>query len=402
MLAKKKRNSFIKRALLFLSFSGSLFLLSGCWDRVEINDLAIITAAAIDKKDVNQVELSLQIFIPKAMGGGQGGGGGGSGGENVTFVISQTGVNIADALSKLQADFPRKIFWGQCKVFLFGEELAREGVYESLDFLLRHPEPRERGYVFVSKGKAKNILAMKTNLEPYSGEAVREIATLGSGLAVTLQDFDELLTGASQGAVLPYMKVASKKGDKESSYDYTAFIGGAVFKKDRMVGDLSRKETRGLLWLKNEIKEYTVTVRPPGEKGELSFTLGTVQVNVDPQIKNKEWKMKMDVEVTGMVIQNGTNLDVNDPNSLKLVQQAFQKSVKQRIEGVIGKAQHELKADIADFAEEFHRKYPKQWKRVENRWEEVFPRVKVQVQVKAEVRRQGYINQPEKARERGR
>ena len=38
-------------------------LLSGCWDRVEVNDLAIVTAAVIDKKDDNQIELSNQILV---------------------------------------------------------------------------------------------------------------------------------------------------------------------------------------------------------------------------------------------------------------------------------------------------------------------------------------------------
>ncbi|MBR8644529.1 hypothetical protein KEH51_07950 [[Brevibacterium] frigoritolerans] len=50
--------------------------LSGCWDRIEITDLAIVTAAAIDKKDNDQIELSVQVFIPSSItsGGGQGGG----------------------------------------------------------------------------------------------------------------------------------------------------------------------------------------------------------------------------------------------------------------------------------------------------------------------------------------
>ncbi|RJS59050.1 hypothetical protein [Bacillus sp. PK3_68] len=68
MSALKSKSLLVKRILLFLSFSGSLLLLGGCWDRVEINDLAIVTAAAIDEKGVNRVELSLQIFVPKSMG----------------------------------------------------------------------------------------------------------------------------------------------------------------------------------------------------------------------------------------------------------------------------------------------------------------------------------------------
>ncbi len=86
-----------------LSLCG-IILLSGCWDRVEINDLAIITAAAIDATDDNQIELSLQVFIPKALGsgGGQGGGGGGGGGAT-TLLRSHKGINVSDAMSKLQS-----------------------------------------------------------------------------------------------------------------------------------------------------------------------------------------------------------------------------------------------------------------------------------------------------------
>ena len=397
MSASKKKNSLVKRILLFLSLGGSLFLVSGCWDRVEINDLAIVTAAAIDKKGANQVELSLQIFVPKSMQGQSQGGGGGSG--ESTVVISEAGVNVADALSKLQVDFPRQIFWGQCKVFIFGEKLARTGIYEQLDFLLRHPQPRERGYMFVSKGKAKSILEIETNLEPYSGEAVRGIADLGTVLKVTMQDFDEMLTGSSQDAALPYLKVATKKMDIKKPYKYAKFIGAAVFKKDRMVGQLSQKETRGLLWIQNEVKGYTVTARPRGEKGEVALTPKSANVSLHPHIHNQQWKMFVKIKTDGMLVQNGTNLDLNNPKALKILEQAYEKDIKQRVEAVVGEMQHGLKADVANFAQEFHRKYPRQWKQVENRWEEVFPSIKVQVKVDAHVRRQGNINEPEKLRE---
>ncbi|WP_314003273.1 hypothetical protein [uncultured Paenibacillus sp.] len=56
-----------------------MFLLTGCWDRTEINDLALITAAGIDKKDEKTIELSVLVFAPKGAAGGQSGLGGGGG-----------------------------------------------------------------------------------------------------------------------------------------------------------------------------------------------------------------------------------------------------------------------------------------------------------------------------------
>ncbi|QZT34997.1 hypothetical protein HUR95_07120 [Caldalkalibacillus thermarum TA2.A1] len=51
-------------------------LLAGCWDWVEIDDLAIIQGVGIDKRD-DQIELAVELSIPKgaAQVMGQGGGG---------------------------------------------------------------------------------------------------------------------------------------------------------------------------------------------------------------------------------------------------------------------------------------------------------------------------------------
>ncbi len=77
------------------------------------------------------------------------------GGGTVTVVKTEQGINLADALSKLQTNLPRKIFWGQCKVFIFGEKVAKEGIQQSMDLLLRHQQIRERAFLFVSQGLAQ-------------------------------------------------------------------------------------------------------------------------------------------------------------------------------------------------------------------------------------------------------
>ena len=192
-------------------------------------------ATAIDKSDDNQIELSIQIFIPKSLSSG-GGQAGGSGGGKMTFTASQTGKNIADALSKLQGKLPREIFWGQCKVFIFGEELAKQGIQEQMDFLLRHPEPRGRAYVYVSEGKAKDILEIVPNLERYSAEVLREISNYRIGMQITIQDVDEMLTGIAQAAALPYVKIKTQQTSEGKPIKFAHIDGTAIFHKDQMVG----------------------------------------------------------------------------------------------------------------------------------------------------------------------
>lgn len=87
-----------------------IMLLSGCWDRQELNDLALIMAAGFDIKSDHKIELSVLVFIPKGGGSQQGMDVSGEiGGGEQTLVRSAEGVTIADAMSKLQEILPRKI-----------------------------------------------------------------------------------------------------------------------------------------------------------------------------------------------------------------------------------------------------------------------------------------------------
>ncbi len=93
-------------------------------------------------------------MIPQGSTQSRQAGGEATGGSGTTFVQSAQGVNIADALAQLQMKFSRKIFWGHSEVYLFGAEKVERGLKDDMDFLMRDPEPRERAYIFFTKGKA--------------------------------------------------------------------------------------------------------------------------------------------------------------------------------------------------------------------------------------------------------
>ena len=283
---KTSEGEFMKNLFLLLIVCGSILLLSGCWDRVEINDLAIVTAAAIDKKDSNHFELTVQVFLPKALSSGGGQSGGGSSAGAITIVTSEKGINLADALSRLQGSLPRRVFWGQCKVFIFGEEVAKEGIQKHMDFLLRHPQIRERAYLFVGEGKAKQYLEVTPKLERTSSEVIREQAKARIGMDVTMKDLDEMLIGKTNAAALPYLKMVKHKQNPKEPINIPKIFGTAIFRKDQMVGTITERETRGVIWLKNKIKGYTVNVKPEKTAGDVSLDPVSARVKLIPKIQN--------------------------------------------------------------------------------------------------------------------
>ncbi|WNC12195.1 Ger(x)C family spore germination protein [Brevibacillus brevis] len=372
----------------------SLSLLTGCWDRTEVNDLAIVTMAAIDKGKNDNVLLSVQIFVPRALGGGGTGSGGDGSGGKLTMVQSSEGVNMADAMSKLQTKISRQIFWGHCKVYMFGEAVARKGVADHIDYLVRHPEPRNRANLFVSRGDAVDMLKLTPVLERSTAETLREIADLHIGMSVTLVDFRNMLRGEGEAVVLPVIENGKRLGGKEGKEVQNVLAGTAVFKRDKMVGLIPPTPTRGLLWLRDEISRAAITVRIKNTEGVVSVTPIRMKARLTPRIENGKWSMLVKVDTEGNVVENGTRLNLLKPEWLAQVQQAVGEDIDHRIKMALHILQDELKADVVNFAAAFHRNYPQEWEDAQKRWDEIFPKIEVNTHINVDIRRPGLISIP--------
>ncbi|MGG1661068.1 Ger(x)C family spore germination protein [Brevibacillus sp. NRS-1366] len=369
-----------------------ILILSGCWDRTEINDLAIITAVAIDMTKEKEVELSAQVFNPRSSSGGSTSSGGGS--APTTIMRTSKGVNIADAMSKMQSNIPRTIFWGHCKIYIYGEDLAKHGIIEFVDFLSRHPEPRNRAFMYVSKGKAKEILKLMPRIERNSAEVMRKLTGLDVGIEVTLLNLQKMLDGSSNAAVIPMISIMKPEEPSQPLKTNPYLIGTAVFKSGKMIGNLNERYTRGAMWVRNEISATTVTVKAKNVRGFVSLNPIREVTKLKPTIKKGKWKMLIEVETEGDLIQNGTNLDLSVPKLMKVMEKALRQDIETRINGTVHLAQKELKTDIFHFAKHFHRKYPREFAAVKDRWEQVFSRIEVETRVKAYIRRPGLTNIP--------
>jgi spore germination protein KC len=67
--------------------------------------------------------------------------------------------------------------------------------------------------------------------------------------------------------------------------------------------------------------------------------------------------------------------------------------IKGEVMAALKKAQ-ELNADVFGFGEAIHQKYPKQWKDLESRWDEVFSDIEVEVVVDTKLDLTGELTKP--------
>lgn len=368
------------RLFLFFFLYMSPCLLTGCWDRVELNDVALIRGIGLDQKEDNRIEVTVEIAIPQMQSGGEGGG-------DQTMIRTGQGFTIADALEHLKEKIPRKIFWGHSEVIVIGEKLAEEGIRDKIDFFIRHPEPRLRSYVFVTKGEAKDVIALHPPLEKSSSEVLRELAVSQVLMNVTLIELLQMLKG--DAAALPMIDRLPPEEGQDPLQTIAYIKRTAVFKQDKMIDSIDDKVTRGVLWLRDEIKEANITVKPEGANGYISMTLIQARTELIPKIKDGQWKITVKTMTEDAVILNESNLKLEDPKNTKSLEKALEKEIEGRLKVTIDQVQKKMKTDIFGFTHAFEQRYPQKWNKAKDDWEEIFPEVEVAFDIQARVLRMG-------------
>lgn len=373
-------------------------LLSGCWDRHEINDLAIVLATGVDYTD-EQIQLTAQIFLPRKGEGAQSGSGGGSGGSSpsgVTITRTAKGMTAAEALNRLQRRISRELFWGHCEVIVISEQAGKHGLREYIDFFLRYPQFREHAYVFSSKGQAKSILEMLDPLERSSAESLREMANLSLGSRVTLLELARSIEGTSRSAILSQLLVASSNREDMGQQENTPLMKGmSLYKNDKYAITVTEPRSVGVLLLANQLNDIILPITLPPYKGTISILLAEARTIIRPRIAGLEWSARILVKAKGDVVLNTTDADLSKPAVQAELREAWANRLKELAEDALQLSQHEVKADLFHISDRFRRYYPKKWKTQQQEWETILQNMEIQVDTEAVVKRIGKSTEPQ-------
>lgn len=372
---------------------------TGCWDRREINDLAIVLAVGVDRNPNDKTVLSAQIFFPRVAGGGPQGSTGGSGSNSAgqTFMVSADGLTVADAMTRLQSKLPRSLFWGQGEIIVIGEEAAAKGIQSYIDFFLRYVQFREHAYTYVSKNKAADFIKLQPPLERSSAEVLREMGNLKLGAQITLKELAQKIDGASQSALLTRIRIVPFSAATDPTHNNIQVAGIDIFNKDKFVGSLEEKSSIGILAVCNELETKIFSFPIPGFPGYISVNLLHSNTRMIPHIDNKGiWSMDLFVDIDGELVLNTTDHSNFDPKFVEQVKQAWSKVINQSIQASLQRVQKEMKTDAFGFAEVFYRHYPRAFNQVKERWnDQVFPEVEVRTHIKAQINRIGKSTVPQ-------
>jgi spore germination protein KC len=390
-----------KWIFLFIILTG-IVLLSGCWSKKELTDLAFIAAFGIDKNEEGRYVGTFQIINPGNVAGGLQGGGGGE--RPPVTVYSTTGDNLVEVSRRASGKVSRRLYYAHTNLVVISDELAKEqGITTIFDAFDRDPEFRSTATVVIAHDtKAADIVKILTPIDKIPANKV--IKTLkfterrwGEHMNVNIQEVMKSLVSPGKEPVITGFRLNgnAKQTRKLENVQETApeavlqADGLAIFKEGKLIDWFQGETARGTVWGLDKIKATDVNINWEGKKEAVAYQVIRQNTKVSVNMKKGQPSISIHVRADGDIGEVTVPVDLTNPHVLMNIEKAVEKEIKKEIHDAVQRAQKN-KSDIFGFGEAVHRSEPKTWKQLKHDWNDVyFPELEVDVTVDAFVRRTG-------------
>jgi len=365
--------------------------LTGCWDRREINDIAFVLGTAVDKEG-SAYRTSVQVALPGELGGASGKG---TNGGKGWYIESKLGETVRLSTSAVQKSNSRELNVSTRRSLIIGEKLAQEGIASMLDVFTRIPQNRLLSVVAVTEGPAYKILDTDASIEPYPAEMVRELIlsyTKNPIRIVTL--LDELLSEGID-VTLPIVKVDPSVPSKIGEIVKNISIDGiAIFKGDRMVGTLKGDLAKIIILGMNQNKNLEMTIPSPVGEGTLEILFRHSHVKLVPKIQGNDVTMQVNMQLVGTVTESASDFSPTSDMGMRKLEESVEKKVQSDLTKALAVLQNQYHSDSLGFGQTIQHKKPKDWYRLKNRWQDIYPHVKVEIAVDMHLETVGQALEP--------
>ena len=340
-----------------------LFLLPGCWNKIELEEQAHVIVIGLDLSSKDHlVDVTFQIANPQVATTQRGE----VQNEPPTDIITLTAPDITMAKDMATDIVPRRLNFSHLQVVIASEALAKtEMFHRIIAAATGDPEMRRETQLIITKEKASEFIhTNKPKLEtrPHKYYSFMQGRWKESGKAPfsTLNRYYERMRGETFMAIYATTKRDAEFKENEDDYiagqvpqksgDPVQVLGTALMIKGKLVGILTGEETRLALLLRNKqwADSMIFSVDDPFHKdyriGLRLLKFEATKVNVD--VKQDPPKVHVTVPLKAQVISIPSLTDyVLNLENQTILKRSINEILSKRAEELIRRCQRELKAE---------------------------------------------------------
>lgn len=326
--------------LIFLTF-----ICTGCYNYKELNELGIVSAMGISKDgDLYNLDIQLLNVLDSEKSGLN---------KSPITVISGQGETIFEAARSMNRKTSKVFFLADVDYVFLDQSVLNDGLDEIIDFLIRDTRLSLNFLVVTStENKSLDILSSISHFDTNSAnnlyDAVMNSETRYGGInSLHVRELINNYYAKGKYTIFPnvYIKDTRKSSENDSLEDSKSEsyveVKNMVFFKDKEAIELTDEETKGVNFLRNKIKNATLTIECDGGY----FTIETLESKMKLKSKLNIDQLNVKGSVGAEIVYYGCKDNLDNADVLK----SISKKAEKEVESYITKAFNKSKKYNYDF-----------------------------------------------------
>ena len=336
----------------------SILFLTGCYDNIELDDLAIITGVGIDYKDDNFF-LTYEILSDTKTEANS---------TLESYTVSGSGKSISEAFINTNYKVSKKAYFSHLKVLILSEEIVNGHFEEITDYVLRDNNIRSEFKVVVANNTTpEEILKNNDKNHPVVSEIIVNLIDnekYNNNLVIgeTFRQIVAKLISNNYDVILNTISIKDKEIAINNSYIFNGFkYKNTLTKQDSTLFNMLTKNVTAIEF----DKDY--------DKGNVTITVNSS----DTKIEVTKDKIIINTELEGKILENNAKFDLTKTEAYEKLNKDFSNLIEKRIKNFI-KLLQDNESDILGLQEIYYRNTRKENERL---WQTSDIEVKVDLKI---------------------
>ncbi|CAH2211805.1 Ger(x)C family spore germination protein [Tepidibacter aestuarii] len=365
-------------------------LLTGCWDKVEINNRGFVIGLGIDKlkeeekkEELDKIKVSFKIPNVALLGTKQ------TPTKEASFYWEAQGESFNTTINKIESKSPFDLELSHNKIIILGKEIVQDKrlFKQILDGIDRNKRFSRKMFILVSEETASDIIAIKPNEQPivgvYYSNILRSAVNNGTVIDGTLNKVIKEIH-ENKSTVFPL----TTKTDNNKRIE---LVGGIVVKDYVFKEELNARECRFLNMINQDnynimdihvtYKDVPVAYKITSNKSETKVTEKDNNLVLDIYIDTEGDITQHEIGIKGLV--------AND-KGIREVEKLCENKIKENVNKLISKLQKDS-LDVIHVKDTLYKYNQPLYKKVNEDFDQYFKNMKVNVHVNSKIRRIGIV-----------
>ncbi|WP_040192782.1 Ger(x)C family spore germination protein [Clostridium culturomicium] len=373
-------------------------LLTGCWDRIEIDRRAFVSTIGIDVgsdvdkkeslsedvdinnyKDMNMVKITYGFPDLRHMDTQKG--------TTEGLSLTVDGYSPTDAYFKAASMSSRSLHFGHSKLLLLSNKVFDypELEKEILDYIEREPNLNRSIIMAIVKGNTEDYIKVKPMMEDgidsYITNLLGNSRITGTISPITLTKYIDMVKSKSI-SMLPVFDLKSE--------DEIELEGVAVIENNKIKAYLNNNEIENVQILRSDIGSSKKVVTSGGHP--IDYYIETVDSNLDIKYIDNKLHLKYSIFTEGDLAGYYTDAKEIEAKDIKILEEELNTQMEKELLEVAYRTKNDLKLDVLEIEDKVKKYHYKLWESIKDNWSEEFQKAEISIVVKNQIRTVGIIN----------